>query len=66
MRAMPPSMAARSQFGCPLRSLQPNGSEDSTPMITASLPRSITRRAAAGPYTSRNQPRPRPPLWAST
>src|SRR3954454_5680006 len=62
IRAMPRSMSSRSHCGCPLSRRQPNGSEDSTPMSTASLPARIALRAAVGVVTSRNQPRPRPPL----
>src|SRR3954471_21257545 len=47
-RAIPLSMSARVQFGCPWVSLQPNGFDDSRPISTASLPRSIARRAAPG------------------
>ena len=35
------------------------------PLITASLPDAITRRASKGLFTIRNQPRPGPPFWAS-
>src|SRR3954452_5369244 len=59
-RAMPRSMSARSQFGCPCDSLQPNGLDVSIPIITASRPRLIALAAARGPYQSRNPP-PAPP-----
>ena len=61
--ARPASTSARSQ---PAGSEQPKRFEDSTPTTTASLPCSITRRAWRGLRTSRNQPLPGPPLWAST
>ena len=54
------------QAGLPMDSLHPSGSEDSMPMITASLPCAMTRRACAGSSTMRNQPLPGPPLWRST
>ena len=50
----------------PEATLHPNRSEDSIPMITASFPAAITRRACAGLSTIRNHPRPVPPAWAST
>ncbi len=59
-------MSSRVHCGTPRNSLQPNGLDVSIPITTASLPSSIARRAWHGLVTIRSQPRPRPPLWAST
>ena len=45
---IPRSMSALVHCGTPIRSLQPNRFDDSIPIRTASLPRSIARRAWRG------------------
>ena len=52
--------------GTPSFSVQPNGTEVSMPMTTASLPALITLRASSGLRTIRYQPLPGPPYCAST
>ena len=46
--------------------MQPNGTEVSMPITTASLPWLITLRACSGVVTMRYQPLPGPPFCAST
>ncbi len=52
--------------GTPSFCVQPNGTEVSMPITTASLPALITWRAWSGVVTMRYQPLPGPPLCAST
>ena len=63
---IPRSTSALVQFGLSMNSLQLKRSDDSIPMITASLPCLITCLASLGLRTIRNQPLPGPPLCAST
>mgnify|MGYP006136899375 CR=1 FL=1 len=67
LRAMTGSMLAASQAGRSSFVVQPNGTEVSIPITTASLPWLITRRASKGSVTMRYQPRPGPPCccWAA-
>lgn len=61
----PLSMSALLHCGMSRICLQPNGSEVSTPRMTASLPCLMTSRACALSVTIRNQPLPVPPYILS-
>ena len=52
--------------GTPSFWVQPNGTEVSMPITTASLPALMTLRAWSGVVTMRYQPWPGPPFCAST